>query len=145
METARRATGPAVNASVRRYRILTVIAGAVAGLIVWVIARLALGHDLTSTQPGSDGMTTIGPVAVVLTSLILGLIAWGVLALLERFTGNARRIWTIIAVVVLLLSLAGPLSQANGTGTTIALLLEHLVVGGILILGLLRTVLDRRV
>ena len=145
METARRATGPAVNASARRDRVLTIVAAAIAGLVVWVIARLALGHDLTAMSTGGNGTTTIGPVAVVLTGLIGGLVAWGVLALLERFTGSPRRIWTIIAVIVLLLSLAGPLSQAEGTGTTIALLVEHLVVGGVLILGLLRTVPDRRV
>ena len=128
------------NVSVGRVRILTVVAAVIAAVVVWVIARLVLGHDLTVTQPGSDASTTIGPAVVVVASLVLGLIAWGVLALLVRFTGHARRIWTVIAVIALLLSLAGPLSQADGTGTTIALVLEHLVVGGVLILGLLRTV-----
>lgn len=112
--------------------------------MVWIVARLGRGQVLTQPQPGSDGLTTIGPVVVVVTSLVLGLIAWSVLALLERLTHCARRTWTVPGPVVLLLSLAGPLTQVDGTGTAIALLSEHLVVGGVLIAGLLRMSPSRR-
>ena len=126
-----------------RDRTLVVVAAAVGGLIVWAIARLIIGEDLTATASGADSPTTVGPAPVIIVSLVGGLVAWGFLALPERFTARAGRIWLIVAVVVLLLSLAGPLAQANGTGTTIALLIMHLVVGSILIAGLTRTTSTR--
>jgi hypothetical protein len=143
METVRLAREPTIDALTRRDRVLTVATPAIAGLVVWIVARL-LGQDLTTTQAGSDGLTTIGPVIVVATSLVFGLIAWSVLALLEWLTHRARRTWTVPGPVVLLLSLAGPLTRAGGPATAIALLSEHLVVGGVLIAGLLRTSPSRR-
>jgi Family of unknown function (DUF6069) len=48
------------------------------------------------------------PAIVAATSLVAALAGWALLTMLERFT--ARAIWTAIAVLVALLSLAGPLS-----------------------------------
>ncbi len=124
-------------------RTLVVVAAAVGGMIVWAIARLATGEDLTTTAPGADRPTTIGPGSVIIAALVGGLIGWAALALLERFTARAGRVWLIVGGTVLLLSLAGPLSQADGIGSTIALLIMHLVVGIILIAGLLRTTTAR--
>ncbi len=129
--------------STRRDRILTIVVAVVAAVIVWAIARLILGEDLTTTVAGADSATTIGIGAVIGASLIGGLIAWGVLTLLERLTARPGRIWPILGAIVLAVSLLGPLTQANGTGTTIALIVMHLVVGGILIAGLLRTISAR--
>lgn len=145
MDTVRLAPDPAVRGSVRRDRLLTLGAAVVVGLVVWIVARLVLGHDLRVTAAGSDSPTTVGPVAVVVTTLVGGLIAWGVLVLAERISRRTRPVWLVVGIVVLLLSLAGPFTRANGTGAAIALLREHLVVGGVLIAGLLRTIPSRRV
>jgi Family of unknown function (DUF6069) len=45
-------------------------------------------------------------------TILAGLAAWGLLAVLERFTPRARAVWIAIALVALALSLAGPLSAA---------------------------------
>ena len=65
--------------------------------------------------------------------------AWGVLALIERAGEHVRRRWTTLALTVLVLSLAGPLTAAETTEATLALLGLHLVVGAILILALRHT------
>ncbi|UWZ49774.1 hypothetical protein Dmats_26205 [Dactylosporangium matsuzakiense] len=67
-----------------------------------------------------------------MTVVFAGLIGWGLLAILERATGKARTIWTVVAVVFLVLSLLGPLG-ADGTGAKVSLLLMHLVAGAVII------------
>lgn len=73
-------------------------------------------------------------------SLLVVLAGWGLLALLERVAARARDLWAVIAVVVLIGSLGGPLS---GTGVTTAnrwaLVGLHLVVGVVLVRLLYRT------
>ena len=83
-----------------------------------------------------DATRHIGPAAVVVTALIAGLAAWGLLALLERTVRRPARTFRIIASIVLLLSLAGPLGSGVGAGTKLALLGMHLTVGAALIIGL---------
>jgi Family of unknown function (DUF6069) len=65
----------------------------------------------------------------------------GAAGLLERFTARPRTSWTAIAVLVGLLSLAGPLSTIASTtaanGVSLALL--HLAVAAVLIPGLAAT------
>ncbi len=128
----------------RRDRVLTIVVATITALIVWAIARLLVGHRLTVESSGQDTPMTIGPVAVIVTTLIASLLGWAALALLERFTDRARRIWLGLAPVVLVVSLA-TLGQAIGIGTTIALFALHLVVGAVLIVGLLRTIPVRQV
>lgn len=118
---------------------MVVVTAVVAGLVIWAITRLILGHDLMTTSNGNDDATAISPVAVGAESLIAGMIAWGVLVLLERFASRAGCFWLIIAVVVLAISLLGPLALASGTGSKVALIALHLVVGAILIAGFART------
>ena len=114
-----------------RQRLIAVATAAAAPLVVWVVASLA-GASLEVTSPLA-GMMRIDALLVIVTSLALALAAWGVLALLERFTQNARRIWTSIAVVVLVLSLP-PLAFLDATvGTKVALAIMHVVTGLVLI------------
>jgi Family of unknown function (DUF6069) len=80
-----------------------------AALAVWLVADPLLGVELAApTRPGSEELQSITPALVAGTSLVVALAAWGLLALLERFTARPRAIWTAIAVLVGLLSLAGP-------------------------------------
>jgi Family of unknown function (DUF6069) len=65
---------------------------------------------------------------------VTGLAGWALLALLARFTARARTIWTAIAVLFALLSLAGPLSiLATTEANVLALALMHLAVAAVLI------------
>jgi len=117
-------------------RTFIVVWAAVAALLIWLVKGPLTGVDLVVRN--RDATSTVGPVAVVAVALAAGLVGWGLLALLERVTTRARRLWAVIAVVVLLVSFAGPLGattiQAKG-----ALAAMHAVVGAILIAGLYRT------
>lgn len=122
-------------------RMIAIGTAAVAGLAVWSVARLAIGADPAVRTGGA--VQSVGPVAVVLTALVVGLAGWGLAALLDRITRRGRLIWTVIASVVLVVSLLGPLGGVdNASRLTLALL--HLAVGGVLIAGLARQPAARR-
>ncbi|MFB9449229.1 hypothetical protein Dvina_31175 [Dactylosporangium vinaceum] len=110
-------------------RALAIVGATVGAILVWVIAHQAVGDLNVKT---GDSSQTVSIVAVILTVVFAGLIGWGLLAILERATGKARTIWTVVAVVFLVLSLLGPLG-AVGTGAKVSLLLMHLVAGAVII------------
>jgi hypothetical protein len=118
----------------RTGRAITVAAGAAGALVLWAVNVRWAGIDLAVRQ----GATTqhIGPAAVVVTALIAGGAAWGTLALLERTVRRPTRTFRVIALIVLMLSLVGPLGSGVGTSSRLALLGMHLTVGAALILGL---------
>jgi hypothetical protein len=124
-----------------RARALAVIAAVLAALAIWLVTDPLLGIDLTGpTVPGSEELMSISPAMVAGGSLVAALAGWALLALLERFTARARTIWTAIAVLVGLLSLAGPLSTLGSTeANALALALMHLAVAAVLIPGLAAT------
>ncbi len=72
---------------------------------------------------------------MTLTSLGVGLAAWLLLELLERWTRRPRLIWRTVAGSVLVLSLTGPMAATSDAGLAVLTGL-HLLVGSILILGL---------
>ena len=116
-------------------RLLTIGLAALAGLTAWFLLAETAGLDLVARTGTST--TRVGPVAVVVVALLVGFAAWGLLALLERVSGRARPIWTVIAGGVLLISLLGPLGGI-GAAAVLGLLCLHLVVGLVLITGLPR-------
>ena len=126
-----------------RDRALVVAAAIVAALVTWAIARLLVGDPLLVESGDGEGTVTIGLVPVVVATLTGGLLGWGVLVVLERFTRQPRRVWLILALIAMAVSMLG-VAQAIGTGTTISLLALHVVVGLVLIAGFLRTVRGER-
>ena len=128
--------GPAVTAAdcvrKRRWtRALAIVAAAGATFTVWTIAHPIAGADLI-VDTGS-GPTTVTPAAVVLVTVAAGLAAWGLLALVERFTRRAAAVWSGIAAAVMVISLLGPIGSAVGAGATAALVAMHLATGAVLI------------
>ena len=115
-------------------RPLAILSAAVLALIVYFIARAVAG-DLVVKSGGSE--QTVSPVAVVITVVVAGLLGWGLLALLEKLTAKGRTVWTVIAVVFLVLSLLGPLGGTDA-GTKVSLALLHLLVGAVIITGFTR-------
>src|SRR4051794_12590408 len=97
---------PAARGRLHRRRWFTVLAAMAAGTAAWTVAGPLVGVDLVVRS--GDHLQHVGQLAVVLTSLLVGLAAWGVLALLERFTSHARGLWRALAPPVLAPSLAGP-------------------------------------
>ncbi|GAA2276106.1 hypothetical protein GCM10010149_18980 [Nonomuraea roseoviolacea subsp. roseoviolacea] len=112
------------------------IGATAAALAVWALAVPVAGVTLTVRTGG--GAQTVGAVPVAVVSLLAGLAGWALLAVLERRAARPRRIWTITALVVCVVSLAGPLGSAAGAAATLVLLSLHLVVGAVLITWLAR-------
>ncbi|MBB5786368.1 DUF6069 family protein [Jiangella mangrovi] len=126
------------NLAVRRRggAIALAIAGATAAAAVpWAVAEIA-GADLEVTTGGWT--MDVGLPMVLGAALVVSLAGWGLLTLLQRRLGDARarRVWTIVAVTVLLLSLGGPLSADATTATRVYLAHMHVAVGLALIPGL---------
>lgn len=120
--------------SVRGRRLITVVGAMAATFTIWSIAHQIVGIDLEVGGTSQNPSRVIGPLAVVITTAIAGLIAWGLLAILERRTPRARTIWTACAIVVLVISLFGPLG-AISFSAKIALLSMHLAAAIVLICG----------
>ncbi|GAA3094640.1 hypothetical protein GCM10010464_67680 [Pseudonocardia yunnanensis] len=112
-------------------RATAVVLAVLAPLAIWAVAVPVAGLDLTATPIGGTA-TPVGALAVVAGALCAGLSGWALLAVLERRAARPRRAWTVIALVVLALSLATPLMGATGTEMLI-LLSMHLAVGAVLI------------
>ena len=109
------------------------VAGAVlAAVAVWAIAVPLSGTHLL-IRFGSGAAQSIGIDYVIGASLAASLAGWGLLALLERRTARARRIWTGIAFVVVVLSLRLPLTAGTTMSSKVALALMHVAVAAVLI------------
>jgi len=125
-----------------RTRVRVLRAGAVLGATAaattsWVLNVPIAGADLVVRS--GTGTAEVEPAAVLLTALGAGLAAWALLAILERAGPRARRAWPAVAVGVLALSLAGPLTAGIDWPTRLALAGLHLSVGVVLIPALWRS------
>jgi hypothetical protein len=128
-------TSSSLRTALRPSVVLAAVAAALAG---WLIADQVARIDLVVTV--NDERTTVGLLDVGGVTLGAGLAAWGALLLIERAGERVRRRWTSLALTVLVLSLAGPLTAAETTQATVALLGLHLLVGATLVVGLRQTV-----
>lgn len=118
----------------RRTRALTLVAAALAGLLVWAVSAPILGIDLT--VGAAPAIVTITPLMVGVAALVPGALAWALLALLERFFHRGRHAWLVVGWAVLALSLTGPVSMGASAATLVSLVTMHVVVGITLIFGL---------
>lgn len=115
----------------RRERWLAVLGSAGAALAVWIAAVPLAGTDLQVRM--FDTTQDVGPVSVVVTALLAAAAGLGCVAALRRISKRPARAWTIIASVVLVGSLIGPLDQAVGTSATLVLVAMHVAVAAVLI------------
>src|SRR5690625_7369860 len=65
---------------------------ALAGLATWAVVVPLLGVPLAART--GPTVTIIGPVSVAVAAVVAGGAGWLALALLERVTMHARRVWT---------------------------------------------------
>jgi hypothetical protein len=114
-------------------RLLAVLLAVAATLVLWVVEVPLLGIDLHARPTPGAHAELVGPPAIIFFTLVAGLVAWGLLALLERFTPQAAKVWTVVAVVVLLASLAGPLGGAVTATAAVGLACMHLAAAAVLI------------
>lgn len=125
------------RAARRRTRAVTVLVAMVAALLGWVALDPLAGVELTVRTADDGAVQAVGPDAAMVAALASGLAGWALLALLERCSAKARSIWTVTAGLVLLVSLLGT-SAATSASATAALASLHILVGGVLIMGLRR-------
>lgn len=127
--------------SIKRQRLGAIAAAVAVALVVWLIARYGAGIPLrTPAFSATQVPSSLNFGFVIITSLIAAALGWGLLAVLERTANRPRRVWTITAAVVLLLSLSMPLSGHGISSTNkFSLLCMHLAVGIVLIVLLGRT------
>jgi hypothetical protein len=133
-------TTPSTEPLTRRRHALrgaAVVCATLAAVLVWVVAVPIGGVDLQVEMGGETEAVDLRAVAVV--ALGSGLLGWALLALLEWRIRRAATIWTAVALVVTLLSLAGPLTSATNAAAGAVLVGLHLVVAAVLILALRRT------
>ncbi len=113
----------AATRSTWQTRAMAIVAALVANVIILIAGRVVNGEFPIATV-GSDDQT-IGFVQVIGVTVLVGLVAWGMLALLERTTSRAKAIWTAIAVIIFLLSLLGPLGSGVNTSSQVVLACLH--------------------
>ncbi|MFI7274027.1 DUF6069 family protein [Streptomyces sp. NPDC049879] len=118
---------------------LAVAGAVVAAALVQLVGDPVLGVDLVFTQ-GDQEPRDLDTAAFVLFAAVAALLAWALLALLERFApARARTVWTATAVVVLVLSMLPVLNVEATGGAKAVLALAHVAVAAVLIPPLRRT------
>jgi hypothetical protein len=136
--TSRRAPqGPTRVAG--RSRLAVVGVTVAAALAVWAVLSPLAGIDLQAKQ-GST--IQVGAGSVLFASAAMSSAGWGLLAILEHNTVNARKVWTVVAVIACITSLGSPIFGGIGVGAKLGLASLHLVVGAVNIFGLRRTALS---
>jgi len=129
------------STAVRRRRLVAVAAAVAAALAVFAVIEGVMGVDLQSPGFGTSGAQDLGFAPVLVASALAGATAWGLLALLERWTSLPRRYWTIAVTLGFVISIGGPMSGAGiSQSNRWLLLLLHVVVAVVLIPLLYRTV-----
>ncbi|MFN8632753.1 MAG: DUF6069 family protein [Chloroflexota bacterium] len=110
----------------------------VANALIYALASL-FGVELRVALIPGQPPQPLALGLVVFTTVLAALLATGLLAVLLRVTDRPVRTLQWIALVVLVLSLAGPLFQAVGATATLLLILMHLMTAGVVV-GVLSTV-----
>jgi hypothetical protein len=112
----------------------------VAALALWALLAPVAGVELEALQ--GTRRIHVGAGSILFASAAMAFAGWGLLAVLERRTLNARKVWTILAVAACVLSLGSPLVSGIGVGAKLSLASFHLIVGATVVLGLRRTALS---
>lgn len=120
--------------------VIATVAATIANVIVHLVANAIKGSPLEVADPANPGTMIpafIGaPIIFTVVGIVGATIAYG---LVKRFSANPQRTYTIIAVVVLILSFiptfAAPFLPAD---TEIVFALMHVVAAGIAVPILLR-------
>ena len=132
-------TPGAIHTPSRRLRACAMAGALLATGTVW-LAGHALGVTFKVAFGGGAAAQTFSPAFLLGFTLQIALAGWAALAILERYTRYAMRIWTALGVTVLALSFM-PLAAAQASASTkAALTLIHLTVAGVLLVTMRRSV-----
>jgi hypothetical protein len=110
-----------------------VVVGALAGTVAWAILDAAM-NGLTQPGLGGQGSHPLEAGAVLIASLLGGLLGWATLVVVERVLHRDRRTWLAIVSAALILSFGGPLSGTEVTvGDRLALIFLHVTVAAVVV------------
>jgi hypothetical protein len=135
LPTTRQSTRLPLGRIVRIMALAALVASAV-NLVVWAIAKFALGIPLRIPlgPPGSP-IVDLPPIMIIIATVV-GLAGGAVLlAILSRLVAQPVRVFTIVASIVLILSFAMPFSLPVDLATRLTLDVMH-VVAGLTLIGL---------
>lgn len=111
-------------------------AAAVCALVAWLCLAQFAGVDLEVDSGGT--VREVGGLAVVATALLVSLVGIVLLRFLESRGSGGLRTWTIVALVVTMLSFLGPLGATTAAATGVLLAL-HAIVATVVIVGARRS------
>lgn len=125
-------TTSAINLrSLLRLAPLAGLTAAVINALIFFAGSAAGAFPATVLTPGGEPLSV---VPVIISSFVPALLGGLLLALLNRFTRQPLRIFTIVTVLVVLFSVYSPFSLVGAPPLMIALLeLMHLVVAGVVL------------
>jgi len=125
--------------TIRWARPLVALGAVLAPVLIHLVAVQLFDVELTVPEsPGSDVWAELELGPVIGASIIAVLLGWALLAVLERVVpARALTIWTVVAVVVMVLSL--PWNPDFTAGERVVIGAMHLAIGAILIIGMHRT------
>jgi hypothetical protein len=126
--------------SAARTATLALAGAALVTIAVWGIAQTVAGLNV---RLGSGSVSHVGVASVLLVSVLAALAALATRQVAERTLARPRRAWTRAAVIVLVVSLAGPLGAGTTVASKLSLAAMHLAAAAVLI-ATLRPGLSRR-
>jgi Family of unknown function (DUF6069) len=114
----------------RSGRVVTIAIAAAATGLVWLLGRLAHVDYIVDTPAGTR---EINLALTIVATVAAGIVGWIVIALLERYTSNARAVWVALGLVVVVLSIVPVFRTTANPGTQLMLSALHCVAAAVLI------------
>ena len=119
--------------------LLAALLAVIGNLILFFIGNQVLPSPLLiPAQPGFTDLAPLTAIPVILATAIPIIGATGLLALLGRWVARPFTVFTMIAIIFLVISFGGPLTLPVDGVTKLILNAMHIVAGAITI-GILRT------
>lgn len=118
-----------------------VVSAVINAILFFVFRSAGVLTDTIFVQPNQP----LAIMPVIVASLIPSIIGSIVFFLIDKFTGNGYRIFSILAIVLALLSLYSPFTVIPGvtTGYAVVLCVMHMVVAFVLVYFIGRSVKQR--
>lgn len=129
-------SAPVASSAVSRGRFALVGLGTVAAAVIANLLVSALGSAVVGYDPGFIVLANAS--GTILFTVVPAIVAVLLYAVLMRFSGNPARVFTNIAVVVLIVSLIPDLTYIPSvpgatSGQTAILMLMHVVAAGVIV------------
>lgn len=109
-------------------RVVAIAIAAAATGLAWLLGRWAHVDYVVDTPIGNRQITL---ALTVVATLAAGLVGWGVIALLERYTSSPRAVWVALTLVVLVLSIVPVFRTTATLGTQLMLTALHCVAAAV--------------